>query len=113
MGYAFFFSVALLQVEECRVSILLPNGLVMAETEDSVDDEGPSSQTVRLPVDLVEMARFICFHRRGPKGRRIMLSRYLDSKLRQAITDEYHALQEEIARAAQSPPKSKRRTPPS
>jgi hypothetical protein len=68
------------------------------DPEPAPDDSTPS-QTVRLDGDLVEMARYVCFHRRQG-GRRLKLTQYLDTLLRDAITKDY---QEERARQAQSP----------
>jgi hypothetical protein len=60
-----------------------------APTEE--EPQRPSSETVRLASDLVEMARVVCFGRRHPNGRRLHMTEYLDALLRSQITQDYEA----------------------
>jgi hypothetical protein len=73
-------------------------GAVMADRQQPPsgdEQQRPSSETVRLAADLVEMARVVCFNRRTSSGRRLKLTEYLDGLLRGQITKDFEATQQE------------------
>lgn len=53
------------------------------------EPEQPSSETVRIDRELLEMARYICFHRRTAAGKRLKLTQYLHDLLSGPIAADY------------------------
>jgi hypothetical protein len=52
-------------------------------------DEQPTSETVRVAGDLMEMLREICFNSRDPRNRRPKLTQVVDEILRPAVTKRH------------------------
>ena len=71
----------------CQVA--MPRVIIMSEQTSSSHGE-----TVRVPADLVEMARHVCFNRRTAEGRRLRLTEYLSAILRGPVTADYQAIQQ-------------------
>jgi hypothetical protein len=73
---------------------LSPTGHVMADE--------PTSETVRIPSDLVEMARFMAFHSKEVSGKRQRLSQVVESVLRAPLSRAYDDFKAALEAAQQS-----------
>ncbi len=58
----------------------------------AAEPDQPSSETVRVAGDLMEMLRLICFHTRDERNRRLKLTQYVDGLLRPLVVREHAAL---------------------
>ncbi len=63
------------------------------QTPPASEPDLPSSETVRISGDLMEMLREICFHSRDERGRRFKMTQYLDGLIRPLVLREYAAFQ--------------------
>ncbi|MDE2104068.1 MAG: hypothetical protein KGL39_42920 [Patescibacteria group bacterium] len=59
--------------------------------------EPPTSETVRVAHELMEMAREFCFNTRTSQGKRLKLTQYIDSLLRAAIIKDHKAMQKRLS----------------
>lgn len=75
------------------------NQLVMLEPPMSrkarpSEDQQPTSETVRVAVDLMELLREICFNSRDGRGRRPKITAVVDEMLRPAVTRRHREVME-------------------
>jgi hypothetical protein len=89
------------------VTVLSP----MAKSPEPADgaQEIPSG-TVRVDGPLLEKARYVCFHRRDERGKRVPLAQYIDQIIRAVIEKDYEDEQEKQAKVEN--PRKKKRPPP-
>lgn len=60
------------------------------------------SETVRIEGDLMEQIRFICFHSKDARGKRIKIAQYLDNLIRGPVGREYAEIRARVAAEGQS-----------
>lgn len=81
------------------------SGASMEDAEQ--EDPGLETESVRLPADLINMARFVVTQRKLRKEK-AKITQYLAGLLRDQITADYHA--EAIRFAEQHIPKGRKKT---
>lgn len=64
----------------------------------------PSSETVRVAGDLVELLREIAFHSRDTRGKRMKLTQIVDNILRPGVLKMHGELQQETKSSRQPRP---------
>jgi hypothetical protein len=88
---------------------------LLARTDSAADLppdlQAGTNETVRVDAELMEMARFICFHRKVG-GKRLKLTQFVDGILRGPILKQFAELQEQLGTAAPpAAPKGKGKQP--
>jgi hypothetical protein len=69
--------------------------------EPKGSDEQPGTENTRIFVDLLDKARIICAHTRLPSGKRLKLTDYLDSLLRERITRDHDQVMKRLIQEQQ------------
>lgn len=60
------------------------------------DPQQPTSETVRVAVDLMEAMREICFHTKDSRGKRKKLAQWVDDHLRPVVFRELEAVRQRV-----------------
>jgi hypothetical protein len=66
------------------------------------DDQTPTSETVRVAGDLMEMLREICFNSRDSRKRRPKIAAVVDELLRPAVVKRHREVMQRKAQAARA-----------
>lgn len=59
-------------------------------------EDQPSTETLRVASDLVEMLREICFHSRDSRSRRLKITAVVDELLRPAVTKRHREVMQRV-----------------
>ncbi len=67
----------------------MASSLAMSEFPMSEEHEHSPTETTRVFTDILDMARTLCANTRLPNGKRLKLTDYLDSILRERVSRDY------------------------